>query len=286
MVPSEKRLRQREGRTTRQAELRQAQVKSQKRKRYFVIGGAVVLLLVLFFFLTRNNGKKKKVNTATATTTTVAGGGPPKAAAVAAGAKLATWTCPKTDGSSPRTDQFPNTPPPLCIDPAKTYTAHLSTSEGDVDMTLDTKKTPNTANNFAVLAQYHYYDGTTIDRIDTSIDILQSGSPKTQDISDPGPGYSIKDEGTGFKYADGDVVMARGEAADSASAQYFFVVGPKASSLDAQGTYVTFGHVTTGLDVLHKIEGLNQNCNPSDQTCLGGAPSRIVTIKTVTITAS
>jgi peptidylprolyl isomerase len=252
-----------------------------------VLGGAVLLLLVLFFFLTRNNGKKKtKVSTASSATSTTAGGaGPPKAAAVAAGAKLATWSCPKPDGSSPRTDQFPKTPPPLCIDPTKTYTAHLTTSEGNVDITLDTKKTPNTANNYAVLALYHYYDGTSIDRIDTSIDILQSGSPKTQDITDTGPGYNIKDEGTGFKYADGDVVMARGSAADSGSAQYFFVVGAKASNLDSQGTYVTFGHVTTGLDVLHKIEGLNQACNANDQTCLGGAPSRVVTIKTVTITS-
>jgi cyclophilin family peptidyl-prolyl cis-trans isomerase len=250
-----------------------------------LIGGGVVILVGLFFFLTRNNGKKKaKVTTSAATTTTVAG--PPKAAPAPAGAKLSVWACPKPDGTSPRTDQFPNTPPPLCIDPSKTYTAHLATTEGEVDFLLDTKKTPNTANNYIVLALYHYYDNTSIDRIDTSIDILQTGSPKTQDITDPGPGYTIKDEGTGFTYVDGDVVMARGSAANSAAAQYFFVVGPKASQLNAQGTYVTFGHVTAGLDVLHKIETLYQACNPNDQTCLGGAPSRVVTIKTVTITVS
>jgi cyclophilin family peptidyl-prolyl cis-trans isomerase len=247
----------------------------------------VVLLGVLFFFLTRNNGKKKaKVATSPATTTTVTGNGPPKATPVPAGAKLTTWSCPKPDGTSPRTDQFPNTPPPLCIDPAKTYTAHLNTSEGEVDFTLDTKKTPNTANNYVVLALYHYYDGSSINRIDTSIDILQTGSPKTQDISDPGPGYTIKDEGSGFTYSAGDVVMARGSAPDSAAAQYFFVVGPKASQLNTQGTYVTFGHVTAGLDVLQKIEGLYQACAPNDQTCLGGAPSRVVLVKTVTITES
>jgi cyclophilin family peptidyl-prolyl cis-trans isomerase len=268
-------------------------VKSQKRRRYGLILGVVVLLGVLFFFLTRNNSKKKNNVTTAATSTTAAGtsttaaaSGPPKAAPVAAGGKLTSWACPKPDGSSPRIDQFPSTPPPLCIDPAKTYTAALDTTEGMVVFTLDTKKTPNTANNYVVLSLYHYYNGTTIDRIDTSIDILQTGSPKTQDITDPGPGYTIKDEGTGYKYADGDVVMARGSNVNSASAQYFFVVGPKASALDAQGTYVTYGHVTTGLDVLHKIEGLNQACNPNDQTCLGGAPSRIVTVKTVTITES
>jgi cyclophilin family peptidyl-prolyl cis-trans isomerase len=219
-------------------------------------------------------------------TTAVAGKGPPKATPVPAGAKLTTWSCPKPDGTSPRTDQFPNTPPPLCIDPSKTYTAHLATTEGEVDFMLDTKKTPNTANNYIVLALYHYYDGTSINRIDTSIDILQTGSPKTQDITDPGPGYTIKDEGTGFTYSDGDVVMARGSTPNSAAAQYFFVVGPKASQLNSQGTYVTFGHVTVGLDVLHKIEGLNQACAANDQTCLGGAPSRLVIVKTVTITES
>ena len=291
-MPSEKRLRQREGRQARQAELRQAQQKSKKRRQYLVIAAAVVILGGAFFLLTRGGSKKKTVATSTTSTTaagsstTAAAGGPPKATPVAAGAKLAKWACPNADGSSPRTDQFPATPPPTCIDPTKTYVAHLTTSEGNVDIALDTKKTPQTANNYVVLSLYHYFDGTSIDRIDTSIDILQTGSPKTQDIGDPGPGYTIKDEGTGFKYSDGDVVMARSSGADSGAAQYFFVVGAKASALDSQGTYVTFGKVTAGLDVLHKIEGLYVACNASDQSCLGGAPSRVVTITKVTISAS
>ena len=226
---------------------------------------------------------KKSTKVSTKTSTTVASKAPPKATSVPAGAKLAAWTCPQPNGSSSRTDQLPSTPPPMCIDPAKTYVAHLSTSEGPVDVALDTKRTPNTANNYAVLARYHYFDGTSIDRIDTGIDILQTGSPKTQDISDPGPGYTIKDEGGKFTYADGDVVMARSSGADSGSAQYFFVVGPKASALNAQGTYVTFGKVTSGLDVLHRIEGLFQACSPGDSSCLGGAPSRVVTVDKVTI---
>ena len=255
--------------------------------RYGVIGAAVIAV-ILFVTLSNKGSKKSNLSTpaSTTATTAAAAGGPPTAPPVPAGAKLAAWSCPKTDGSSARTDSFPNTPPPTCIDPTKTYTAKLTTSMGEVDITLDTKKTPNTANNFVVLSEYHYYDGTSIDRIDNSIDILQTGSPKTQDITDPGPGYNIKDEGTGFKYADGDVVMARGQAADSGSSQYFFVVGSKASSLDAQGTYVTFGHVTTGLDILHKIEGLFQACAPNDQSCLGGAPSTVVTISKITIVQS
>lgn len=288
-MPSDKRLRQREGRLARQEELRIAQQQAKRRRQIILAAVVVVLFAGVFYLVAIRGGGSKKVTTSGTTTTTpgsstTAAAGPPKAKPVAGGAKLTSWACPKADGSSPRTDQFPSTSPPTCIDPSKPLTAHLTTSEGDVDIALDTAKTPNTANNYAVLAEYHYFDGTTIDRIDTSIDILQTGSPKTQDITDPGPGYNIKDEASGFKYTAGDVVMARSSGPDSASSQYFFVVGPKGSALDTQGTYVTFGHVTKGLDVLQKIEGLYQACATGNQTCLGGAPSRIVTISKVTIT--
>ena len=77
--------------------------------------------------------------------------------------------------------------------------------------------------------RYRYYDGSRIFRTDTSIDIIQGGGPTTNSPSDPGPGYTIPDEGKGFKYAAGDLVMARSQGPNSASAQYFFVAGPKAS---------------------------------------------------------
>lgn len=175
----------------------------------------------------------------------------------------------------------------MCINPAKTYTATLDTNEGTISFVLDTKKTPATANNFIVLSLYHYYDGTSIDRIDTSLDIEQTGSPSTQSINDPGPGYTIKDEGSGYKYSAGDVTMARSGAPNSGAAQYFFVYGPKASVLDSQGTYVTFGHVIgNGLTVLRKIAALYEPCPASSTTCLGGAPKTVVLIKKVTIKES
>ena len=77
--------------------------------------------------------------------------------------------------------------------------------------------------------------------------------------------------------------MARTEAPNSAGAQYFFVTGDKASGLNGQGTYVVFGKVTQGLDIVQKIIGLHQT-DPSSQ--LGGGPSRVVTVKTVTIKES
>ncbi|MEY3744623.1 MAG: hypothetical protein RL430_539 [Actinomycetota bacterium] len=182
--------------------------------------------------------------------------------------------CPKTDGSEKRVTSFEKAPT-MCIDAAKSYTATFDTSEGAVEVALDTEKTPNTVNNFVVLSRYKYYDGSFIFRTDPSIDIIQGGGASNSDD----PGYSIKDEGTGFKYEEGDLVMARTGAPDSAGGQFFFVTGENAALLNSQGTYVTFGKITKGLDVVKKIIGLN-----SGSGSLGGAPSRTVEITKVSIT--
>jgi peptidyl-prolyl cis-trans isomerase B (cyclophilin B) len=268
--------------------------------------GAIIVVVVLIVVLTSLGGKKANLSTSSSTTTTAgassttaaSAGTPPTAAPVTGGGTLKTWACPNPDGSSAHIDHFPSTAPPMCINPAKTYTVTMATNQGNIVFTLDTKNTPKTANNFAVLSWYHYYAGTSIDRIDTSIDIEQGGSPNTQSISDPGPGYNIADEPTmtagssgqlsgPYKYATGDVVMARGSGANSGSAQYFFVYGSAASALNSQGTYVTFGHADpAGQAVMQKIASLYEPCPSRDQTCLGGAPKTVVLISKVTVTAS
>ena len=180
-----------------------------------------------------------------------------------------------------------------CIDPAKTYTATFDTTAGTVEVILDTTATPSTANNFVVLARYHYYDDTTLFRIAQPIGIIQGGSPHTESADDPGPGYALPDEGfdyaslpqgpggaTGgpYTYAPGDLIMARAAGPNGASAQFFFGVNDNVSNLDAQGTYVKFGGATQGLDVLQKILA----SAPQDE----GPPDPAVTINKVTITES
>lgn len=202
-----------------------------------------------------------------------------------------TGGCPAEDGSSPRTIDFTE-PHPMCIDPAQTHVAIFDTSEGEIRVTLDSANTPGTVNNFVSLARWGYYDGTTIHRTDPSIDIIQGGSPRTEDAGDPGPGYTILDEpqfeqgGGGltgpYRYVPGQLVMARTGAPNSASAQYFFTTGPNASLLDGQGIYVVFGETDdAGLGVLQQIIGLHE---PGG--ALGGAPSRTVTINSITIEVS
>jgi len=156
----------------------------------------------------------------------------------------------------------------------------FDTSEGEVRVALDTQNTVGTANNFATLARYGYYDETDVFRTDPSIGILQAGAPHTNSAADPGPGYTIRDEGVGFTYEPGQLVMARTGAVNSSSTQIFFTAGEEAAALNGQGTYVVFGEVETGLDVVQAILGLHQD---QEGNALGGAPSRTVTINSVTI---
>jgi len=181
--------------------------------------------------------------------------------------------CPATDGTAVRTTNFSKAPP-MCIDAKKTYTATFDTSEGAIEIALDTTKTPKTVNNFVTLSRYKYYDSSFIFRTDPSIDIIQGGGESNTDD----PGYNIEDEGNGYKYTEGDIVMARTGEINSAGGQFFIVTGPNASALDSQGTYVVFGKISKGLDVAKAIIGLNAGSGQ-----LGGAPSRAVKITSVTI---
>ncbi len=201
--------------------------------------------------------------------------------------------CPAEDGSSPRFLLFDG-PHEMCIDVAQTHVAVFDTSEGEIRVTLDTENTPGTVNNFVTLARWGYYDGTTFFRTDPSIDIIQGGSPRTESLTDPGPGYTIPDEPqldldaetgvlTGpYEYLPGQLVMARTQSPDSSGAQFFFSTGPNTSLLDSQGIYVVFGMAdAAGLEVLQRIIGLHV---PGES--FGGAPSRTVTVNSVTIEVS
>ena len=197
--------------------------------------------------------------------------------------------CPAADGSSPRVIDFDG-PQPMCIDSEARYVAVFDTSEGEMRFELTASETPQTVNNLVTLARWGYYDGTLLFRTDPRIDIIQGGSPHTDSASDPGPGYTIPDEPafdedpdgrlTGpYRYQPGQLVMARSAGRDAASAQFFLTTGPNTSGLDSQGTYVVFGQTDdAGLAVAESIIGLHV-----DTGSMGGAPSRDVTVHSVTI---
>lgn len=277
-----KRERQKAGR---QARLDQARVVQARRQRFKLVRNLAivgVVVIALLYVLAQDDDEDVSTagttsSTAVAETTSTTAGEPEVFT-------YGTGACPAADGSSPRAIDFTDAPM-QCIDPARSYAAVFQTSHGTIRVELHTTTTPGATNNFVTLARYHYYDGTDVFRTDTSIGIVQGGSPHTQDNSDPGPGYTIPDEGFGdeaalsssggpYSYVPGDLVYARpGGSPDSSSAQYFFCVTEACANLDSQGIYVKFGRVVEGLDVLEAMLGLDA----------GGAPSETVTVTSVTI---
>ena len=187
--------------------------------------------------------------------------------------------CAPAAGAAVRVMDF-GAPPAACIQFDVPHTAVFDTSHGVVIVALDVTNTPGTTNSFVNLARFGYYNGTELHRSDPSIGILQGGAPHTGDANDPGPGYGIWDEGTGFRYRPGQLAMARTTAENSADAQFFFTVTKSASVLDAQGTYVVFGEVIRGLDVLQSI--LSSHVDDPDGE-LGGRPSPPVIVHSVVI---
>lgn len=289
---TEKRERQKQNRQQRLSELAVQQKRAKVKKRGLQFGiGIPAVILALFLIVNVFAGDDSGPSDAELTeqVTDLLGGSTvpadatndstaPTVPATTVPGKTITGdtACPKADGTEERVTKFEKAPP-TCIDATKTYTAVFDTSEGEIEVLLDTAKTPKTVNNFVVLARYKYYDGTTIFRTDPSIDIIQGGGLTNTDD----PGYTIEDEGNGYKYVEGDLAMARTMEPNSAGGQWFFVTGPNAAALDGQGTYVNFGKVVSGLDVVKGILALNSGSGD-----LGGAPSRTVVVKSVAIIES
>ena len=182
--------------------------------------------------------------------------------------------CPPADGSAERTVSFEN-PPPMCIDPAKTYTAAVKTNHGDFTVELDAEAAPNTVNNFVVLSLYHYYDGITCHRVVEGF-VIQCGDPKGDGTG--GPGYTFADElPTEGSYKLGSLAMAN-SGPDTNGSQFFIISGPEGTQLPPQ--YSLFGQVTDGLDTT--INTIASLAVPGSD----GPPSQPVQIESVTITES
>jgi len=135
-----------------------------------------------------------------------------------------------------------------------TYTAHIDIQDyGTITVLLDRKAAPETVANFVSLARSGFYDGLTFHRIMSGF-MMQGGDPE-------GTGYggsdkTIKGEfaANGFdnplSHTAGAISMARSNAYDSASSQ-FFIVHKDYPSWD--GKYAVFGYVTDGMDVVDRI---------------------------------
>jgi len=182
-----------------------------------------------------------------------------------------TVECPAADGSSPKRQRFDG-PPPMCIDPARRYTARVETSKGTMTIALDAVGAPRTVNNFVFLARYHYFDGTVFHRVIPGF-VVQGGDPTGTGTG--GPGYRFADElPPPGRYELGSLAMANA-GPDTNGSQFFVVSGPDGTRLPPQ--YSLFGKVVAGLDTVAAIDAVGTR---------SGQPTEHVTIESVTIVES
>jgi cyclophilin family peptidyl-prolyl cis-trans isomerase len=142
------------------------------------------------------------------------------------------------------------TPPSNVIDTSKKYTATVHTSRGDFVISfVDPKIAPQTVNNFVYLSQNHFYDGLTFHRVVPGF-VVQGGDPLGNGTG--GPAYKLPDESNPSKWPRGTAGMASSAAGVSGS-QFFITIGD-APFLETSGVYNHFGQITSGMDVLDKIQ--------------------------------
>jgi cyclophilin family peptidyl-prolyl cis-trans isomerase len=182
-----------------------------------------------------------------------------------------TSPCPNPDGTSPKQQHFDG-PPPMCIDPARRYSAEMVTTKGTMRLALDPMAAPKTVNNFVFLARYHYFEGIVFHRVIPDF-VLQGGDPTGTGTGSPG--YRFEDElPPAGRYELGSLAMANAGPNTNGS-QFFIISGQDGMRLPPQ--YSLFGKVVSGLDVVATINDLGTR---------GGQPKELVTIESVTITES
>src|SRR5881392_4170318 len=141
-------------------------------------------------------------------------------------------------------------PPPNVIDATRKYSVTVHTSRGDFVIALvDPSVAPKTVNNFVYLAQNHFYDGLTFHRVVAGF-VVQGGDPAGNGTG--GPAYKLPDESNPSKWPRGTAGMASSAAGVSGS-QFFITLGD-APFLATNGVYNHFGEVTSGMDVIDKIQ--------------------------------
>ena len=132
---------------------------------------------------------------------------------------------------------------------------------GTITVELDGDAAPITVQNFMDLANDGFYDGLTFHRIIAGF-MMQGGDPNGNGTG--GSENTIKGEFSAngvensLSHTRGAISMARSQAYDSASSQFFIC---HADSTFLDGQYACFGYVTDGMDV---VDAVCEAAQPTD----------------------
>ena len=156
-------------------------------------------------------------------------------------------------------------------------TANCETSLGTFTVELFVDKMPLTAGNFIKLAQNGFYDGLHFHRVINNF-MIQFGCPHSRDPNSPragtgnGPDGTIQDEfppDAKLSNEPGTLSMANTGRPNSGSCQ-FFINTKHNHYLDwftpGQSKHPVFGRISSGMDVVKKIETTPTDANDRPKT--------------------
>ena len=143
----------------------------------------------------------------------------------------------------------------------------INTSFGEIELELEAEKAPITVNNFLDYVAAERYDGTIFHRVIANFMIQGGGFDRY--MQQKATKAAIKNEAdNGLKNTRGTVAMARTQAPDSATMQ-FFINHADNDFLDHSSRdfgYAVFAKVVRGMDVVDQIAqvktssyGMHQN---------------------------
>ncbi len=133
----------------------------------------------------------------------------------------------------------------------------LETEQGNIELEMFPESAPETVRNFLNLTALGAFDTTAFSRIVPGF-IVQGGNIATRETSTnelTRRAYRIiPDEPNQIKHERGIVSMARGDEPNTASSNFFILVG-SGSHLD--GTFAAFGRVTSGMEIIDAINKMS-----------------------------
>jgi cyclophilin family peptidyl-prolyl cis-trans isomerase len=151
-----------------------------------------------------------------------------------------------------------SSPPPMVIDPAKSYQATIVTEKGNIVVELYADRVPTTVNNFVFLAREGFFDNTTFHRVIPGF-MAQAGDPLGSGTG--GPGYTFPDEFDQTLRHDGPGVLSMANRGTNTNGSQFFITYEATPWLD--GRHAVFGRVLEGLDVLESLTARDPSTNPA-----------------------
>lgn len=130
----------------------------------------------------------------------------------------------------------------------------LTTSAGNIELSLDNEKAPVSVKNFVEYVNNGFYNGTTFHRVIPGF--MVQGGGFSGEMNQKATNAPIKNEAdNGLRNQRGTIAMARTADKDSATSQFFINVADNAFLDHGQRDfgYAVFGKVVKGMDVVDKI---------------------------------